>query len=152
MTDPNYYVRAVELDDALDYAIMMLHLRIFGSSAHIPVPSHEGHWWVVYHAGSLVGFAGMKKSESTPNAGYFQRSGVMKDHRGHGLQRRLISARERKARKLGFTQLVTDTTDNFYSARNIKRAAFEEFTPLVPWGSKETIYWRKRLDTFGATP
>jgi GNAT superfamily N-acetyltransferase len=140
-----YYVRAVALDDAMDYAIMYLHLRIFGSSAHVPVPSDEGHWWVVYHDGSLVGFAGMKKSASTAGAGYFMRSGVMKDHRGHALQRRLIVARERKARRLGFTQLVTDTNDNFYSARNLKRAGFEEFTPPNPWGGNETIYWRKQL-------
>jgi GNAT superfamily N-acetyltransferase len=110
----------------------------------------EGHWWLATRRmangqDELAGFAGMVPSLSTEHALYLNRSGVHPAHRGRGLQRRLLRAREALAKRLGYRALVSDTTDNIHSANNLIAAGFKLFTPERPWFTAHTLYWIKRF-------
>lgn len=105
---------------------------------------NKGWWWVIWTDGEIVGFAGMTPSD-LKGGGYLKRSGVLSSHRGNGLQKRLIRIRERKARKEGFTFLVTDTTDNVHSANNLISCGFKVIEPEIRWAFKNSIYFRKEL-------
>ena len=105
-----------------------------------------GYWWLAFFEQEPVAFAGLIATRECSETGYFKRAGVDPKHRGNGLQLRLMRARVRKARKLGFKQLVTETTDAVHSANNCIRCGFEIFQPETPWVSfKSAIFWIKAL-------
>ena len=95
--------------------------------------------------GQPVGFGGLTKTVSWVDAGYLCRSGVLATARGQGLQKRLLKAREIKARQLGWNWLVTDTTDNPASANSLISCGFKMFLPSKPWGNPTACYWRKAI-------
>jgi len=104
----------------------------------------KGFWWLAYLDDDPVAFAGMVPF-GLPGVGYFKRCFVLPEHHGHGLQFRLMAARELKARQLGWTCLVSECrAGNEYSANNFRRAGFERFEPEQPW-ARDSIYWRKAL-------
>jgi GNAT superfamily N-acetyltransferase len=146
VTEPiRYRVRYVDGSEPdMAYRIMRLHRECFGFSAPLTAPWDEDTW-VAYQDDDAVGFATLQDWPE-PGLGYLARAGVIKEHRGHGLQRRLIRARERRARQLGYTRLVSDTTDNPASARSLQRCGYSTFEPKYPWGPyKTTLYWEKHL-------
>lgn len=101
-------------------------------------------WWIVYDdAGKPVGYAGVCPSHQWQGYGYLCRAGVMPTARGHGLQKRLLRVRERYAKRIGWHGLLTDTTDNVYSANNLAKAGYGMYEPTSPWGMAHTLYWRK---------
>lgn len=103
----------------------------------------NGHWWLAYLEDKPVAFAGLVPF--LPNIGYLKRCLVLPGHHGHGLQFRLMKARELKAKQLGWTHLVSDCrADNHYSAKNFRKAGFEQFEPEQPW-ERHSIYWIKKL-------
>jgi GNAT superfamily N-acetyltransferase len=74
------------------------------------------------------------------------RAGVVRSHRGKGLQKRLIRVRERKAREHGWKWLITDTASyNVASSNNLAACGFKLFRPSRPWGHDDGLYWRKAL-------
>jgi len=102
-----------------------------------------GDWWVAQdEEGRDVGFAGMTQKGTS---GYLCRSGVVESCRGNGLQKRLIKAREAQARKLGYTELISDTTGNPPSSNSLISCGFKVYEPEEPWGGSKTIYWIKKL-------
>jgi GNAT superfamily N-acetyltransferase len=143
-----YVIREVDGGEA-DIAddIVNLHDLAFGKEAPnvTEYDTDVGRWWLAYHNGVPVAFAGLKKSASEPGALYLVRSGVIEGHRGRGLHMRLIRVRERWARKHGWRGLRTDTTDNHRSANNLIRAGFRIFAPELLWSFPRAIYWRKDL-------
>ena len=59
-----------------------------------------GFWWLLKtDAGVLCGFAGMVEMIPFPGVGYLKRAYVSPDHRGHGLQLKMIEARIAKAER-----------------------------------------------------
>jgi GNAT superfamily N-acetyltransferase len=66
-------------------------------------------------------------------------------HRGQGVQKRLIRARIRQARALGWNWLITDTYLNPASANSLIATGFKMYEPSQPWGAKQTLYWRLKL-------
>lgn len=138
-----YSVRRVDPSNAKHACVLAgLHWHTLPGT-HFPLL--EGMWWMVYHGSEPVAFAGMWRSGSQENAGYMCRSGVLKEHRGHGLQRRLIRARERAARRKGWKWMISDTTESPASAVNLERCGYRPFNPAKPWFRKDTIYWRRAL-------
>ena len=123
-----------------------LHEMCFGDSAP-QVTYDKGAWWLVYKAGDPepVGFAGIVPSTLGTGYAYLKRSGVLPPHRGHGLQRRLITLRERWARKEGFHTVVSDTCENTPSANNLIRKGYVLFDPKTPWTLKGGLYFKKSL-------
>jgi len=114
----------------------------------------DGFWWLALRTDhpdaigeveAAVAFAGMVPMEPFPNVGYLKRCFVMPGHYGHGIQYRMLKARELRARQLKWTMLVSECrADNEYSANNFRRAGFDEFMPEQPW-SQDSIYFKKIL-------
>jgi L-amino acid N-acyltransferase YncA len=73
------------------------------------------------------------------------RAGVIRNFQGHGLQKRLIQARIRKARALNWEWLLTDTTDNPASANSLIAMGFKLYEPKAPWANKNSLYWRLNI-------
>jgi GNAT superfamily N-acetyltransferase len=112
-------------------------------------PDH-GHWWIVYtESETPVGFAGLRRSMQWGDAGYLCRAGVLPEYQGHGLQKRLIDVRIRKAKSLNWAWLITDTTDNPASGNSLISKGFRLYEPVIPWGFKNSLYWR--LDISGGS-
>lgn len=121
-----------------------LHRRTFRKAA--PIPKFDaGHWWIASQDGQPVAFAGLVASTVSRNSGYFCRVGVVKGHLGRGLQRRLMSVLEQRARRNAWHCIISDTTDNVFSANNFIRAGYRLFQPSVPWGWPQTLYWHKPI-------
>ena len=119
------------------------HLTFFNGAS---VPSFDGgHWWLAFREATAVAFAGVVPSTHVRNAGYFCRVGVLQRHWGHHLQLRLMRAGESRARRNGWTCLVSDTTGNIVSANNFIRAGYRMYAPPYPWAFPDTLYWRKNL-------
>ena len=112
-----------------------------------PYQPDRGHWWIAYaECGKPVAFAGLVRSMRWSDTGYLCRAGVMDGFTGHGLQKRLISARIAQARKLGWNWLITDTTDNPASANSLISAGFKMYIPGAPWSFKNACYWKYKVN------
>jgi GNAT superfamily N-acetyltransferase len=109
-----------------------------------PIPDFDhGHWWIAFRDKVPAAFAGIVPSTHVGNAGYFCRVGVLQEHCGHRLQLRLMRALERRARRNGWSSVVSDTTDNHFSANNFIGAGYRLFRPQAPWAWPHTLNWRK---------
>jgi GNAT superfamily N-acetyltransferase len=141
-----YRIRQVSgHDDEIAEILAELHQLTFFRSA--PVPEYDwGHWWLAYDGRFPVAFAGLVPSTHVENAGYFCRVGVVKEHCGRGLQRRLMRALESRARSNGWCFVLSDTTDNLVSANNFIKAGYQLYRPEHPWAWPHTMYWRKSLE------
>ena len=111
-----------------------------------PFDTNYGYWWIVYDAHNLpCAFAGLVPSVRWLDTGYLCRAGVLPSHRGQGVQKRLIRARVRQARALGWNWLITDTYENPASSNSLIATGFKLFEPTKPWGANGTLYWRLKL-------
>lgn len=109
------------------------------------ISTQTAHWWLAYKGDEPIGFCAIKPG-STPGTGYLSRAGVLAEHRGHGLQPRMIRVRERKARALGLNRVVTDTAYfNHRSSNNLIRAGYRLYRPEKPWSFDTSLYWFKNL-------
>jgi len=138
-----YHIRSVDgQDEDISDTLSELHRLTFFESA--PIPEFDvGHWWLAFHKGVPVAFAGLTPSTHAESAGYFCRVGVLREHWGQALQVRLMRAIEVRARRNGWCYIVSDTTDNIPSANNFVRAGYRLYQPRCPWGWPHTLYWRK---------
>ena len=140
-----YRIREVDSrDDEVADVLTELHRLTFFSVASIP-PFDGGHWWLAFREATPVAFAGVVPSTHVRNAGYLCRVGVLQRHWGHRLQLRLMRAVEARARRNGWSCLVSDTSGNIVSANNFIRAGYRMYAPPQPWAFPETLYWRKSL-------
>jgi len=140
-----YRIREVDAqDDDISEMLADLHRLTFFDSAL--VPSFDwGHWWIAFHERLPVAFAGLVPSTHAQNAGYLCRVGVVDRHWGRSLQLRLMRAIEARARRSGWSFVVSDTTDNVASANNFIKAGYRLYQPRHPWGWPHTLYWRKSI-------
>jgi len=137
-------IKAVNATDPKVSALLtFLQLSTLGGDE--PYDVSEGHWWIAYEGELAIGFAGVVQSSRWIDAGYMCRSGVLRSHRGKGVQKRLIRVREQKAKRLGWNWLITDTYKNPPSANSLISQGFKTFNPSKPWGIDGAIYWRKKL-------
>jgi len=104
-------------------------------------------WWLAKDGPAIIAFSGMVRSSAEPTTAYLCRCGVLKPWRGRGLQGRMLKARERHARKLGFKWLVADTAHptSIASSNNLIKNGFRLYDPPFYWGTEGALYWRKRL-------
>ncbi len=132
-------------DDEVADTLHGLDWSLFGTTAP-PIDPEDGLWWLAFQASEPVAYAGMKLSYKYADAFYMCRSGVLEEHRGHGLQVRLLRARETWIRRhWRNTSAITDTTDNIASANSLIRAGYLLFAPEIPWALPNSLYWRKKL-------
>lgn len=124
-----------------------LHLGMFtGGRASMPSMAN-GCWWLVHCEGEPVAFAGMYRSKYYCATGYLCRVAVAFEHRGQGLQKRLIRVRLREARTMGLTWAVTDTErTNYPSANSLISCGFRLFKPWRAWATyRDGLYWGRQL-------
>jgi len=121
---------------------VLMYLQSKCLPADKPMAVDSGHWWIAYCEDKPVGFAALCRSAQWINAGYMCRAGVLPDYQGHGLQKRFIQARIKKARTLNWEWLVTDTTQNPASSNSLISMGFKLYEPTVAWGYKNSLYWR----------
>jgi GNAT superfamily N-acetyltransferase len=105
-------------------------------------------WWLVWSGTEAVGYAGLRVCESQQNKGlgFLSRAGVSAKHRGKGLQKRLIRAREAEARSLGIDEIVTYVISwNSPSINSLIGCGYKFYWPASKWGGAGSVYLRKRL-------
>ena len=130
-------------DDVADTLADLHRLTFFDAAA---MPDFDlGVWWLAYCGDDPVAFAGVVPSTHARNCGYFSRVGVLQQHWGRGLQLRLTKAIEARSRRIGWNSIVSDTTNNSFSANNFIKAGYRLFEPEVPWAWSHTLYWRRSL-------
>lgn len=129
-------------EDEIADVLTELHRFTFFDGASIPCFDH-GHWWLAFDGALPVAFAGIIPSTHMIRAAYLTRVGVMGPHVGHGLQRRLMRAAERRSHGNGWSWMISDTTDNIWSANNFIRSGYRLYRPDGPWAFAQTLYWRK---------
>jgi GNAT superfamily N-acetyltransferase len=109
----------------------------------------NGYWWLVYphDSNKIVGFAGMVPFVPFTRYGYLKRAAILPEHRGNGIQKRLLVEREVVARDAtDWTTLVSSThISNTASANSFIGAGYKLFEPERPWEGKDSIYWMKVL-------
>jgi GNAT superfamily N-acetyltransferase len=110
-----------------------------------PVFPEDGIWWVGHDGSQAVAFCLIEPSCQWLDTAYLARSGVLKAWRGQGLQKKMITIRERHARSMGYRWMISDTTDNPPSSNSLMAKGYRIFDPSKPWGMNTTLYWRKRL-------
>jgi predicted acetyltransferase len=135
--------RISETTDGL--AVLALDETCFPADERV---SLEGKWWLVRKGKDVVGFAGLRPCLMPQNKGlgFLCRVGILKNHRGHGLQKRLIRVREKAARAMGLKELVTYAVpDNLPSSNSLISCGYRLYRPGNLWGGSTALYWRKAL-------
>lgn len=136
--------RIVEVDGVAQ-AALLYKLQRQALPWDAPIGTDEGWWWIAYEGDHPVAFAGVYRSAQFYDCAYLCRAGVIESAQGHGLQKRLIRARIRKARALGMCWVVTDTFENPASGNSLIRCGFRLYQPTRPWGAEGVNYWRLGL-------
>lgn len=114
--------------------------------ADTPLAPFKGWWWIAYKDKEPAAFACLKSiGMGADEVGSLDRAGVLWSHRGKRLQARLIHARVRKARQLGWRTALSTTHDNPASGNNLFRCGFRMYTPAYPWMTTGTVYWYRKL-------
>lgn len=105
-------------------------------------------WWLVWRGKEAVAYAGLRpcKNEHNAGVGFLCRVGVVPRHRGRGLQKRLVRAREAAARAIGLGELVTYCVPwNCASINSLVACGYRFYRPGTKWGGAGAVYLRKRL-------
>lgn len=143
-----YFIRHVDHEDPeVAEDLTDLHKLTFLDGTHLPLVEGRfwGDWWIAYERGDPVAFLGTCPSTQGKRVRYIMRVGVLPEHRGHGLQVRLMRAAERHARRAGCNMVVSDTTKNPASANSFIACGYKTYLPKEPWSFEAAVYWRKSL-------
>lgn len=140
----NYSIRMADNTKPATLKLLRdLHARCLPYDKH---PNFtDGFWWIAYCDHTPVAFAGLVPSARWLETGYLCRAGVVEEHRGRGLQKRLIRVRLNFARRMGWRWAITDTTENPPSANSLIGCGFRAYDPREPWGGDTTTYWRRAV-------
>lgn len=141
-----YFIRKVNSKSKrVQNTLLRLQKEILPADS--PVEPSIGIWWIVYTENNKpIGFAGMKQSSQFTDCVFFHRAGILYEHTGKGLQKRLLQARIRKAKNMGFNWAVSDTTHNPASSNSLINCGFKMYEPSKAWGWSYTNYWRLKLN------
>lgn len=134
------------------HLIQELHDQFFDEASRLTEDQLKTtYWFIVKCEGKVAGFAGLRICDSSEygyKLGYLFRVGVLEPYRGQGLQRKLIKARERLAKKLGCTWCVSYTDPTFSRSPNsLIDCGYRLYRPAEFWagGSPDWLYFRKKL-------
>lgn len=98
--------------------------------------------WIAVHipTGTIVGYA-LGRPVPNEKQFYLARAGVALAHRGQGLQRRLIRARQVYARRRGLGCITYTVRWNPKSVNNLIACGFRYYEPENAWGGRDMLYW-----------
>jgi GNAT superfamily N-acetyltransferase len=103
------------------------------------------YWWIAFDGDKPIGYAGLDTVRLKDKA-FLCRGGVLASHRGLGIHKRLIKARERMARRLGIDRIVTYTDhNNIASSNSLIKRGYIRYRPGAEWGVDNAIYFSKEL-------
>lgn len=142
VADRRYILRRADLP----VAVLALDEICFPSDDRITTA--DSLWWIVWHHEQPVAYAGLRLCREAQNLGlaFLCRVGVLPAHRGRGLQKRLIRARERAARQLAVTELVTYCVPwNSPSLNSLIATGYRFYRPGTKYGGAGSVYLRKVL-------
>lgn len=142
----NYAIRREELPAA----VLALDEICFPEDYRIT--TEGAMWWVVWCGEHPVGYAGLRpcKAEVNRGIGFLNRAGVLKEHRGKGLQKRLIRVRERAAAAAGMREVVTYVASwNCASINSLIACGYKTYCPDTKWGGTGAVYLWKKLTKKG---
>lgn len=139
----DYSIKRVELNAEMTSRLYKLDRVIFPNDD--PIGFDGTRWWVAEDEdGQIVAYAGLQHKYG--DRGFLCRAGVLKAHRGNGLQRRLLRARERGARSIDMSRLITYTDkENIYSSNNLIMCGYKLYRPAEEWGCTGALYWYRDL-------
>lgn len=112
------------------------------------VSVEDSLWWLVWRGKEPIGYAGLRPCQTPQNdgLGFLCRVGVVSEHRGRGLQKRLIRVREAAAKAIGLRELVTYCVPwNCPSINSLIACGYKFYRPETKWGGAGAVYLRKRL-------
>ena len=100
--------------------------------------------WLLWNAGTPVGFCGVRQSETWSDWAFLSRSGILPAARGRGLQRRMVAVREAWARSQGLEGITTYVSnDNVPSLMNLLKCGFFIYDPEFKSATKPEAEWRR---------
>src|SRR5690606_12167737 len=90
--------------------IHQIEKEIFEYNYYSKEYKKDSHWWITWDGEDIAGFAGLTFYPNIKKpAAFLCASGVYKEYRGNGLQRKYIKLREKFALKWGYTRIITYT-------------------------------------------
>lgn len=96
-------------------------------------------WWVILDKGKIVAYCGCSYVK---NVCIFVRAWVQRDHRGKGIQKKMISTRVRAAKNNNCIQCITYTlTTNYASANSLISKGFKLYEPQNKWVGSDVLYF-----------
>lgn len=99
--------------------------------------------WFLMDGNEIAGFCILKVLDY--EIVFLHRAGIRKDYQGRGLQKRLIRVRERYARKIKASKIITYTLfDNHASSVNLLRCGYELYYPESLYAG-HCLYWIKLI-------
>ena len=106
-----YSIRMMDISDPKAvFALAGLQLACLPGDKAFPMD--KGWWHIVFAEGEVIaGFSGMVPSRRWTDCVYLCRAGILPEHQGNGLQKRLIRLESLKHGRLDISgQLLTPTT------------------------------------------
>ena len=103
------------------------------------------YWWIAFDEDDIpAAYASVTYFHN--GTAFLSRAGVLPGSRGNGLQRRLVRARERQIKTVGYKRIVSYTSkDNIVSGNNLIRCGYKMYKPECEWGAPGCVYWKKKL-------
>lgn len=133
-------------EDVLAVCVPVLDEICFPADERVAIG--DALWWVAWREREAVGYAGLRVCREPVNRGlaFLCRAGVLPQHRGHGLQKRMIRVRLAEARRLGVREVVTYVVpSNLASANSLLACGFKLYRPEHRWGGSEALYFRQKI-------
>lgn len=132
-----------------------LDAEIFPSDA--PANAQLAHWFLAWDSKEAVAFCGWKPQQfggigDLYNVGFHYRAGVLPSYRGKGLQKEMITVREKDMLLHGFKKAVTYT--EVASAASMTSLINMGYRPYAPDDTtalttldryKQFVHWKKDL-------
>jgi ribosomal protein S18 acetylase RimI-like enzyme len=109
------------------------------------VVSNQVAFWLVFLGNEPVGYCSVNPSIYHSDALFLSSAGVLPDHQGNGLHRRMIRTRVRYAKKHGYRRVITYTAVwNDYSYMNLQKYGFKIYYPEEEDG-QIFLHWEYKL-------
>lgn len=123
-------------------AVKALHTLIFPSDEW----ERADAYWIVWDSSdTAVGFCGAKVSRGS-NSVYLIRAGLFANVRGGGLQKRMITIREKWGRAQGLKHSITYTVyHNHPSIASLLKCGYRLYHPQWAWAGDGVHYFIKDL-------
>jgi GNAT superfamily N-acetyltransferase len=126
------------------FVVKRLHKKLFPSD-HYPKDDDNTGYWLIKRKGRYVGF-GVTRLIDSGTTLFLARAGVLKQHQGKGLHKRLLHIRERYGAYKGCKWIITYVShDNPSSFANLFKKGYESYEPEWDYAGAGFFYFRKAI-------